>query len=205
VPVVVNAPPAAAPPAAADWRLGLPVLRNDRVLLREPVVADAPILFQELCVPEVCVYVPPPPTAVDGVERMITRSIERRKAGRAFLYGVQPAGRDELVGILQFVSSRDEGRLLATPAVWELGFALGSRYWGAGLLGEAAAIALEFAFRQVGLEAVEAWVIAENRRANRALEKLGGVAVQKTNTQSPDGRTADFVVWTLRGADRFVV
>jgi RimJ/RimL family protein N-acetyltransferase len=79
---------------------------------------------------------------------------------------------------------------------------LGSRYWGAGLLGEAAALVLGFAFRQVGLEAVEAWVVAENRRANRALEKLGGVAVHKPDTRSPDGRTADFVVWTLRDADR---
>jgi RimJ/RimL family protein N-acetyltransferase len=197
---VVNAPPAAHP-AEADWRLGLPVLRNDRVLLREPVLADAPAIFRELCVPEVCVYVSPPPPAVEGVERMITRSIERRKAGQAFLYGVQPAGGHELAGILQFVSSHDDAGPSSTPAVWELGFALGARYWGAGLLGESAAMALAFAFRQVGLEAVEAWVIAENRRANRALEKLGGVALPKPNTRSPDGRTADFVVWTLRNAD----
>jgi RimJ/RimL family protein N-acetyltransferase len=65
-------------------------------------------------------------------------------------------------------------------------------------LGEAAALALGFAFRRVGLDAVEAWVIAENRRANRALEKLGGVAVFTPNTQAPDGRIADFVLWTLR-------
>jgi len=83
-----------------------------------------------------------------------------------------------------------------------LGFALSSRYWGAGLICEAARLALGFAFQQVGLDAVEAWVIAENRRANRALEKLGGVAVTKPKTQAPDGRTADFVVWTLRDAVR---
>ena len=186
-----------------DWRLGLPVLRNDRVLLREPVLADAPALFRELCVPEVCEYVPPPPTAVEGVERMITRSILRRKAGQAFLYGIQPADRLELGGILQFVSSREDDAQPVMPDVWELGFALGSRYWGAGLLGEAATMALQFAFKQVGLEAVEAWVVAENRRANRALEKLGGVADHKPNTLAPDGRTADFIVWTVRDAVRF--
>ena len=71
------------------------------------------------------------------------------------------------------------------------------------MLGEAAVLALGFAFRQVGLEAVDAWVIAENRRANRALEKLGGVAVRKANTRSPDGRTADFVVWTMRDGARY--
>ena len=188
--------------AGTDWRLGLPVLRNDRVLLREPELADAPVIFRELCVPEVCAYVPPPPTEVAGVERMISRSIERRNAGQAFLYGVQPADGEELAGILQFVSSRDDAGSPPAHPVWELGFALGSRYWGAGLLGEALTMALRFAFRQVGLEAVDAWVIAENRRANRALEKLGGVAVHRPNTQSPEGRTADFIVWTLRDAGR---
>jgi ribosomal-protein-alanine N-acetyltransferase len=184
--------------STVDWRLGLPVLRSDRVLLREPVLSDAPALFRELCVPEVCQYVPPPPPAVDGIQRMIAKGIERRRAGQVFSFGIQPAASDELAGILQFVSSRDHRRPSATPAVWELGFALSARYWGAGLLGEAATMALGFAFRRVGLEAVEAWVIADNRRANRALEKLGGVPVSKPNTQAPDGRTADFVLWTLR-------
>jgi RimJ/RimL family protein N-acetyltransferase len=172
------------------------------VWLREPILADAPVLFRELCVPEVCEYVPPPPTEVAGVEGMITRSIERRKTGQGFMYGVQPAGSLELAGILQFVSRRDNVSLPAVPAVWELGFALGSRHWGAGLLGDAADLALTFAFRQVGLLAVDAWVIAKNRRANRALEKLGGAAVYKANTQSPDGRTADFIVWTVRDGAR---
>jgi RimJ/RimL family protein N-acetyltransferase len=199
---VVNATPGD-PTAATDWRHGLPALRNDGVWLREPVLADAPVIFHELCVPEVCEYVPPPPTEVAGVERMITRSIERRKTGQGFMYGVQPAGSLDLVGILQFVSSRDHADRPAAPAVWELGFALGSRHWGAGLLGAAAEMALTFAFRRVGLEAVDAWVVAENRRANRALEKLGGVPVYKPNTQSPDGRTADFIVWTVRDGARY--
>ena len=69
-------------------------------------------------------------------------------------------------------------------------------------MGEAATMALRFAFGRVGLEAVEAWVIADNRRANRALEKLGGVPVSRPNAQAPDGRTADFVLWTLRDTER---
>ena len=63
-------PPTEVASTATDWRVGLPILRNGRVLLREPVLADAPAIFRELCVPEVCEYVPPPPTAVEGVERM---------------------------------------------------------------------------------------------------------------------------------------
>ena len=185
-----------------DWRLGLPVLRSDRVLLREPVLSDAPVIFRELCVPEVCQYVPPPPPAVDGIERMIAKGIERRQAGQVFSFGIQPTGSAELAGILQFVSSRDHLSHAAIPPVWELGFALSSRHWGMGLIGEAATMALRFAFRRVGLEAVEAWVIADNRRANRALEKLGGVPVARPNAQAPDGRTADFVLWTLRDTGR---
>ena len=104
-----------------DWRLGLPVLRSDRVLLREPVLSDAPVLFRELCIPEVCEYVAPPPSAVEGVERMIAKGIERRQVGQVFSFGIQPAGSGELAGILQF-ASRDHLSHAAIPAVWELGF-----------------------------------------------------------------------------------
>jgi ribosomal-protein-alanine N-acetyltransferase len=183
---------------ATHWRFGLPVLRSDRLTLREPTPADAHSVFRELCVPDVCQYVPPPPTQVDGIERMIAKSNERRAAGDGFTFGIQPDDAGEIVGILQFVSSRDHAAAMAVPGVWELGFALSSRYWGRGMLGEAAGEALAFAFGEVGLDAVEAWVIAENRRANRVLEKLGAVAVQKPHTRSPDGRTADFVLWTVR-------
>lgn len=185
------------PAETTDWRLGLPVLRSRRLLLREPEPADAPVVFRELCTPDVCRYVPPPPPAVEGIERMIAKGIERRRAGQAFNFGIQPAASDELMGIIQFVSSRNHEARGAIPTVWELGFALSARYWGMGLLGEAAEMALEFAFRRVGLDAVEAWVVSENRRANRAIEKLGGVPVHKPNTQAPDGRVADFVLWTI--------
>ena len=190
----------------ADWRLGLPVLVHGRVSLREPILADAPVLFRELCAQDVCEYVAPPPTAVDGVERMIAKGLERRRDGQAFSFGIQPVDADELAGIIQFVSTRDHVSQGTIPAVWELGFALGARYWGSGLMGEAAAMALQFAFSQVGLEAVEAWVVVENRRANRTLEKLGGVPESRSNVKAPDGRVANFVVWTLRdgsaGTDR---
>ena len=181
----------------AVWQLGLPTLQTDRVLLREPVLIDAPAIFRELCVPDVCQYVPPPPPAVEGIERMITTGAERRRAGKAFSFGIQPAGSHELAGILQFVSTRDHANRASIPSVWEFGFALSARYWGIGLMSEAAVLAVEFAFGEVGLEGLEAWVIAENYRANRVLEKLGGVATTRPNTRSPDGRTADFVLWTL--------
>jgi RimJ/RimL family protein N-acetyltransferase len=138
-----------------DWRLGLPVLVNGRVSLREPVMADAPILFRELCAPEVCQYVAPPPAAVEGVERMIAKGLERRRAGRAFSFGIQPAAGSELAGIIQFVSTRDHVNQSSIPAVWELGFALGARHWGSGLIGDAATMALQFAFTQVSLEGLK--------------------------------------------------
>ncbi len=164
-----------------------------------PSCPTRPVSFASSAFRRSASTLPPPPAAVDGIERMIAKGIERRQAGQVFSFAIQLADSGELAGILQFVSSRDHVSDAAIPAVWELGFALSARYWGAGLLGEAAAMALGFAFGRVGLDAVEAWVIAENRRANRALEKLGGVAVFKPNTQAPDGRIADFVLLDASG------
>ena len=94
------------PQPTHDWRTGLPVLEGSRVRLREPVLSDAPSLFREICCPEVCAFVPPPPPTVAGVELVIERGIEWRRAGRGFCFGLQTLHAGELAGMLQNAGMR---------------------------------------------------------------------------------------------------
>ena len=183
----------------ADWRRGLPVLRGPRVWLREPVAADAPNLRREICTPEVCEFLPPPPTTLAGVEHIIGVAADWRRAGRGFCFAIVQAETDQAIGLIQFLGSRRKSAVnVSRFARWEWGFAVGSGHWRQGFFTEAASMALAFAFETVRIRRVDGWVVAQNWRANPALAKLGGQATLKHNARSPDGRVGDFVRWTHR-------
>ena len=55
----------------------------------------------------------------------------------------------------------------------ELGFALNRRDWGAGFMGEAVGVVLDFAFGPLGMRRVEADADPRNQASIRLLERLG--------------------------------
>ncbi|MYC29416.1 MAG: GNAT family N-acetyltransferase [Chloroflexi bacterium] len=58
---------------------------------------------------------------------------------------------------------------------WEadLGYELSSQHWGNGYATEAAAALVAFGYRQLGLERISSWCIADNSASSRVLERLG--------------------------------
>ena len=57
----------------------------------------------------------------------------------------------------------------------EWGFAIGSAFWGTGVFGAAATLALDFAFRTLETHRLEARASLQNGRGQGALLKLGAV------------------------------
>ena len=55
----------------------------------------------------------------------------------------------------------------------EIGYELDPDHWGLGYATEAAAAILEFAFRQLELQRITSWCIADNVASVRVLERLG--------------------------------
>jgi RimJ/RimL family protein N-acetyltransferase len=155
-------------------------------------------LLREICAPDVSEFVPPPPTTIEGVQRTIRRGVEWRTLGRGFFFGIQVGSDQGLIGLLQFLASRDAAVSVSTHMAWEWGFGIGTRYWGRGLFREASDIALDFAFKLVALQALDAWGLQQNQRANAAMARLGAEATFHPDGRSPDGRVGDFVKWTIR-------
>ena len=60
-------------------------------------------------------------------------------------------------------------------AIMELGYALSERYWGQGLVVEAARVLLDYTFTEYPVERMQARVVVENRASHRVLQKLGFV------------------------------
>jgi RimJ/RimL family protein N-acetyltransferase len=162
--------PPAVDAAPVDWRAGLPLIRTDIAVLREPRLSDAASLFECLATDQVARFMSRPPTKAAGFERFITWLHDQRREGRCLCYGIVPAGAEDAVGLIQ-VRQLEPG---FGSAEW--GFALGQRFWGTGLFRTSAEAVVDFVFRHVGAYRLEARSSTENGRANGALRKLGATA-----------------------------
>jgi ribosomal-protein-alanine N-acetyltransferase len=154
---------------SSDWRSGLPLLRGQRVTLRELRMSDAASLFAMLTTEEVARFISPPPTTVEGFERFIAWTQRQRAAGTYVCYAVTLHGFDTAIGIFQ-VREIEPG---FNTAEW--GFAIGSPFWGTGIFEEGAGLVLDFAFETIGVHRLEARAAVRNGRGNGALVKIGAV------------------------------
>jgi len=182
--------------ASIDWRQGLPAIAGATMTLRELEHQDAPALVTMLTTEEVSRFVSPPPTTIEGFERLITWAHHERHLGRHACFGVVPAGMTNPVGLFQIrqLEPRFE------TAEW--GFMLSSAFWGTGLFTEAARLVVDFAVDTLGVHRLEARAAVPNGRGNGALRKLG--AVQEgimRRSFLKNGRHIDQVLWSILADD----
>jgi RimJ/RimL family protein N-acetyltransferase len=178
----------------AEWRAGLPILANDRVVLRELRLSDAASLYRVAHSPDVARYTWPAPPAVEDLKRFIEWTWTERAAGKYVAYGIVPPGANEAVGLFE-LRQMQPGFFRA-----ELGFFLDPAAWGTGLFSEAAPLLLDCAFRVIGVHRIEARTTVDNVRSNMALRKLG--ARQEGTLRAAfvrDGKSVDQHVWAIVG------
>lgn len=77
---------------------------------------------------------------------------------------------DELMGFIGLNDTRWESHF--TPAV-EVGWRLGSQYWGKGFATEGAKACLEYGFKQCDLKEIVSFTVPANVRSIRVMEKIG--------------------------------
>jgi [ribosomal protein S5]-alanine N-acetyltransferase len=180
----------------SDWRTTLPVLQASAVTLRELRLSDAATLLEMLSTEEVARFISPPPTTVEGFERFIAWTHRERAAGRYICFGIVPDGFDHAIGIIQ-VRTLGGGFDIA-----EWGFAIGSSFWGTGVFQSAAREVLTFAFKEAGVQRLEARSAVANGRGNGALLKLGATReglLRKSFLRN--GTYHDQVIWSICSDD----
>ena len=178
--------------AGGDWTKMLPVLKGQRLMLRELVKTDSISLLSMLSSEEVAKFISPPPTTPLGFEKFIQLTHRERQAGNQFTFGMVPEGCDHAVGLVQV-------RAIAPKfSVAEWGFAVGSPFWGTGMFLASARMTLDFAFQNTAVNRLEARAVLQNGRGNGALRKLG--AVQEgvlRGSLLKDGKFLDQVMWSI--------
>jgi ribosomal-protein-alanine N-acetyltransferase len=154
--------------ATLDALPAFPQLRGNRLCLRGPRPDDADAVFALFSDPAVMRYWSRPPmTARAEAEGRIAEITEDFDARKALQWAITMRADDEVIGTCTLFRFEPRHRRA------EIGYALRSDHWDRGLGAEAAALALDWGFRTLGLHRVEADIDPRNAASRRLLERLG--------------------------------
>ena len=152
-----------------DCRAGPMRLVTGRLALREFVESDwvAVLAYQQDA--RYLRYYPWPGRTPEEARAFVGAFLEwqREQPRRRFQLAITLANGGKLVGNCGLRRKPDND--------WEadLGYELDPHHWGRGYATEAAGIMVNFGFRDLALDRISSWCIAENRASARVLERLG--------------------------------
>jgi ribosomal-protein-alanine N-acetyltransferase len=151
----------------------LPVLRSARLLLRPPVMADHAAWAELRSVSRAFLEPWEPTWPEDDLERSAFRRRLRRYAselrdGLAYPWFVFDAASRDLLGGVTLAQVRRGVTQAGTLGYW-----MGARHAGRGVMTEAVGLVAGFAFTTLRLHRLEASCLPENTRSIRLLEKVG--------------------------------
>lgn len=146
----------------------LPTLAAERVCLRALARSDAPALFAVFSDPRVMRYWSSPPmTAVEQAEGLIEQIDDWFAQRGGCQWGIVESAGGSVIGTATLHAFALQHKRC------EVGYVLGSAYWGRGFAREALARLLRFAFGELRLERIEADVDPRNAASVRLVEHLG--------------------------------
>jgi [ribosomal protein S5]-alanine N-acetyltransferase len=148
-----------------------PQLQGKRVRLRGPRIEDADALFALFSDVEVMRYWSRPPmTLRSEAEGLIDEILEGFEQRTLLNWVVATRADDTVIGTCTLFHFEPRHRRA------EVGYSLHSDHWGRGLAAEAATLALDWAFRSLGLHRIEADIDPRNEASRGLLTKLGFVS-----------------------------
>lgn len=157
----------------------LPVLKTERLTLREMKVTDSSDMYEYSRQSDVTRYLlwrehPNEQFTKDYLGRVR----KQYRSGEYYDWAIIYEGTDNdnerlqkyrghMIGTCGFASFNPE------CAGGEIGYVLNPALWGHGIIPEAAKAVMDFGFRTLGLNRIEARYIIGNERSRRVMEKLG--------------------------------
>lgn len=140
--------------------------KTERLTLRPPALSDAEAVFRNYaCDPEVTRYLTwRPHTDVAQAEEFLKSCLGRWESGVELTWVITFHGMDEAIGMIS--CGPKDHRV-------ELGYALARRFWGQGIMTEAARCVTGWLRASPNIYRIWATCDLENRASARVLEKIG--------------------------------
>lgn len=166
-----------------------PLLQTQRLILREPQIADWPVVS----------YLRTDSTVNQFVKRS---SAETEEEAIEFIENaLANMAKDELVN--WFICLKDDPKMIGSICLWnisedrktaEIGYDLNPQFWGKGIMHEAMQAVIKYGFEILALHRIEAYTSYKNSASLGLLRKNGfKLNKEKTDADNPDNRIFELI------------
>ena len=149
--------------------IGTKTLTTDRLLLRRFTLNDAEDMFRNWAASEkVTRYLTwQPYQSVEDVRGYIQYVIDGYEKPDHYNWIIELKELRQAVGAIDVIRTRDD------IASCEIGYCLGDRFWGKGIMSEALREVIRFLFLEVGMNRIQATHDVNNPASGRVMAKCG--------------------------------
>ena len=135
---------------------------TERLILRKIELEDASNMFAYHSDPEVMRYMNM--KRHENLEATQQAIVDFYMTNRLNVWGIEEKNTKKIIGDIYLALKGDKGTF-----AW----LLNSRYWGLGIMPEAASCLRDFAFDKLALQVITADHLVENTKSGRVMEKIG--------------------------------
>jgi RimJ/RimL family protein N-acetyltransferase len=157
------------------------IIETERLILRTWQKEDAEAYFRINQDPKVIEFLTGPLT-MEQVNAFITGANKQFEERGFTLWATCLKETGELIGWVGLNYLDFQAHF--TPAV-EIGWRLGSQYWGKGYATEAAKAVLDYGFNRLNLKELVSCTVPDNTRSRRVMEKLGMIRDPNEDFRNP--------------------
>jgi len=145
-----------------------PVLETPRLILRQMKITDTDDMYEYAQSQEITEYLLWRPHPSSDVTRRYLKSIQKLyRKGKMPDWALENKENGKMIGTCGFADI-DENNFIG-----EVGYVLNKNYWGRGLAAEALSAVIDFGFKVLELQRIEARFMVGNGRSKRVMEKCG--------------------------------
>ncbi len=144
-------------------------LETERLILRKHVLNDAPAMYKNWASEkEVTEFLSwEPYHSIEDVQKILSEWISQYANNDFYFWTIELKDSGELVGDISVITIDPD-----TFSV-ELGYGIGSRWWGKGIVAESGKALIRFFFEEVGVNRVYAKHATGNPNSGKAMQKMG--------------------------------
>jgi [ribosomal protein S5]-alanine N-acetyltransferase len=151
-----------------DILANLPTIETDRLLLRKITLNDANDMFEYASDPQVSEYTMwSTHSSIEDTKYFLKSLLKMYKRRELVDWGIVHKAENKFIGTCGFV----EWRMTHSRA--EIGYTLSRKYWGEGYMTEAVNAVIDFGFREMLLNKIQARCEVNNIASARVMEKAG--------------------------------
>ena len=148
---------------------GTKTIETERLILRQFKPEDAHALVYNWATEDkVTKWVPwPSHENVDETKEILSEWIPNYENPNYYKWAIELKSTGEIVGDISIV------RVYEDVACGELGYCMGSKWWGNGIMPEAGKAVIKYLFEEVGFNKIHAGYFADNKKSGRVMQKIG--------------------------------